>query len=791
MGKKIFLLALSLLLLPGGGLASAAGSQTSTKATSKQANTQAVKIQASTASDTTAPVVQSFQTTPSSAKPNETIQFSADVSDNQSAVEGVDVHLFSSSGQFRYISLTLDQTSGKWVGTYEVQSIDENGPWTVEVSAWDTAGNMEQKEQGKVTIVNSNVDHTLPVVKDFHVSPKTAKPTEVINFSATASDETGVTAAVVYLTSPSGDFREIPLKLDGKWLGSYQVQNNDEAGAWTVEVNVSDAAGNNSWYSDPSGITINNNYADTAAPVIDSVDLSASEVKLGDEITITAALHDEQSGVSSATASLTSPSGYGRSVDLTYNEQSQKWVGTYKISLADEPGEWSLKSLDVTDKAGNRTWEFLDGKVFTVTNPDADTKAPTFEAVTISPSTAKTGEKVKIAVTALDDKSGVEAVDVRLSNPEHGAQDSVSLTYDDAAREWVGWYQAKTDTMPGIWKIDSIFIKDKAGNSMTAFASGFFIIESDTTPPGKPVVNEVTDKATSVTGTAEAGSKVEVKAGDNVLGSAEADGDGKFSISIRVQVSGTELRITATDQAGNVSDVAVAVVKDADAPAKPMVNEVTDKDKVVTGSAEAASKVEVKAGGTVLGSAESGADGKFSVPIQVQASGTVLTITATDKGGNVSEAATITVKSKPANLAGWVNQGGKWFYYDPVSFVVKKGWYKVGGTWYYSNADGVMQTGWIKVGAAWYYLYSSGAMATGWVKDKGAWYYLNSSGAMATGWVKSGKYWYYLNSSGAMATGWLKTGGAWYYLNSSGVMVTGKVKISGKWYFFNSNGKLK
>ncbi|WP_223594782.1 Ig-like domain-containing protein [Neobacillus bataviensis] len=790
MGKKIFLLVLSLLLLlPGAGLASATGSKTISKSTSNQVKTQAV----ANASDTNTPVVQNFQTSPSTVKPNANVQFTAVVTDD-SAVEGVDVHLYSSSGQFRYISLSVDQASGKWTGTYKVQSIDENGLWTVEVSAWDAAGNLMQQEQGKVTIVNPAVDVTPPVVKDLQVSPKTAKPKETINFTASATDETGVTAATVYLTSDSRDFREVPLKFDaaaGKWAGSYQVQDNDEAGAWTVEVNASDTAGNGTWFTDPNGITNTNANADTTAPVVDSVELSATQVSLGQEIGISAALNDDQSGVSSAAASLASPSGLMRSVDLTYNKQSQKWVGTYKISLADEPGEWTLRALDVSDKASNRTWDWQDGKTFTVTNPDADTKAPTFETVTISPSNVKTGEKAKIAVTALDDKSGVAAVDVRLSNQEHNAQDTASLTYDESAREWVGWYQAAKDTMPGVWKIDSIFIKDKAGNSATVFADGSFTIESDTTPPAKPEVKKVTDKDHAVTGTAEAGAKVEVKAGGSVLSFATAGENGEFLVPITLQVSGTELSVTATDQAGNVSDATVVVVKDVDAPAKPVVNAVTDKDKAVTGTAEAGSKVEVKGGVHVINSAETGTDGKFSVPIPTQVSGTVLTIVAIDKVGNVSEAATIVVSGTAANLAGWVSRDGKWYYYDPVSFNLKKGWYKVGGTWYYSNIDGVMRTGWLKDGVNWYYLKSSGAMATGWQKDGGAWYYLKPSGAMATGWLKDGKYWYYLKSSGAMATGWLKDGRFWYYLNSSGAMVTGWVKISGKWYFFNSNGTLR
>lgn len=332
----------------------------------------------------------------------------------------------------------------------------------------------------------------------------------------------------------------------------------------------------------------------------------------------------------------------------------------------------------------------------------------------------------------------------------------------------------------------SVTATDKAGNTSNAAN----VVVRDLSAPAKPVVNEVTDKDTVVTGQAEAGSQVNVKTKDDtVIGTVSAGSDSMFTVTIPIQAAGTELIVSATDQSGNVSESTTVVVKDVTAPAKPVVNDVTDKDTAVTGQAEAGSRVDVKSiDGTVIGTAEAGTDGKFTVTIPVQASNRLLIVTATDKAGNVSEAASIIVKAKPV---GWVNNAGKWYYYDPVNFTLKKGWFQVKGIWYYSNDSGIMQTGWQKVGTTWYFLKSSGAMATGWVKSGQSWYYLNPSGAMQTGWKKIGTTWYYFQNSGSMQVGWLKIGTKWYYFKSSGAMATGWQTITGKRYFFNNNGTLR
>lgn len=185
---------------------------------------------------------------------------------------------------------------------------------------------------------------------------------------------------------------------------------------------------------------------------------------------------------------------------------------------------------------------------------------------------------------------------------------------------------------------------DRAGN--VSKAANVTVI--DKTAPAAPKANSVKDHDKKVTGKAEAGSKVTVKKGSSTLGSASADKYGKFTVSLKyAQKAGTVLDINATDKAGNISKTAKVTVLDKTAPSVPKVNSVKNSDKKITGTAEAGSKITVKRGSTILGTATSAKDGKFTVTIKsAQKAGTVLYVTAKDKAGNTSKAAKITVKDK-------------------------------------------------------------------------------------------------------------------------------------------------
>lgn len=155
----------------------------------------------------------------------------------------------------------------------------------------------------------------------------------------------------------------------------------------------------------------------------------------------------------------------------------------------------------------------------------------------------------------------------------------------------------------------------------------------DKTPPSKPLVNSVNNKAVEITGKTEAVATVNAVIGSKSY-SSTADTNGNFKINIPVQDSGTMILVTSTDLAKNQSQTTQVIVSRI-VPDIPVVNTVTNKSTTVTGTSEKAATVFVKVG-TLLFSSIADTDGKFIVKIPPQNNGVELSITAKDAAGNIS-----------------------------------------------------------------------------------------------------------------------------------------------------------
>jgi Leucine-rich repeat (LRR) protein/putative cell wall-binding protein len=178
-------------------------------------------------------------------------------------------------------------------------------------------------------------------------------------------------------------------------------------------------------------------------------------------------------------------------------------------------------------------------------------------------------------------------------------------------------------------------------------------VEVDETAPTKAVVNGVTNLDTSVTGEAEAGSTIEIKVNDRVIGTGVTEEDGQFTVLIPVQEAGTELEITAVDNAGNKSDGVIIIVKDRMPPVAPAVDKITDRETVLTGTAEASTTVIARVGGNEIGRDIADQTGAFKISISKPRSAkTVIEVQAVDQAGNASEGATVTVDAKLQTLVG-------------------------------------------------------------------------------------------------------------------------------------------
>jgi VCBS repeat-containing protein len=189
----------------------------------------------------------------------------------------------------------------------------------------------------------------------------------------------------------------------------------------------------------------------------------------------------------------------------------------------------------------------------------------------------------------------------------------------------------------------SLVQTDPSGNASEALQ---FEVPA-TTAPASPSDLVFAEDGSSISGTAPAGTRVEVHdANGALIGSVVAGPDGSFTVVLDpAQANGELLDVVAIDDAGVSSLPTQITAPDITAPAAPSELAVNADGTVVTGRAEPGSTVRVLAadGTTVLGSVVVGATGSFSITLDpAQVDGEVLQVTATDAAGNTSTAGSVT-----------------------------------------------------------------------------------------------------------------------------------------------------
>ncbi|WHZ02792.1 Ig-like domain-containing protein [Neobacillus sp. YX16] len=583
-----------------------------------------------------------------------------------------------------YIDLYYNSESDSFVASLPIDSESELGDYNINRLTIYSSGvtydyiDYENKlENGKFTVFS---EENPPTFSSLSVSKNEAGSGESIDIIIGATDDTNLKSATVNYLSPSQSIVSIPLQYDGTYFrGEYYVDDNTELGNWTVDsVEIKDT---------------NENITIVKAS---KTDLTAGSFFVKD---VKAPMSPTVNEVTNQSTSVTGNAEGGSSVEVTVDgvvigTGITGYDGKFSVSIPVQKADKELV-ITVKDKAGNVSVAATI-IVKDVTAPDKPVVNEVTDKATLVTGQAEAGAEIEVKVNGLLIGNGTAGEDGKFSVaiPVQKAGVQLAITSEDKAGNvsaaativvkdvtapdkpvvnevtdkatsvtgqaeagskievkvnglLIGYGTADTDrkftvTIP-VQKAGvqlAITSEDKAENVSAAAT----IVVKDVTAPDKPVVNEVTDKATSVTGQTEAGAKVEVKVDGSKIGSSTAGTDGKFTVTIPVQKAGAQLAVTATDKAGNVSEATTVVVKDVIAPGKPAVNEVTDKDSAVSGQAEAGSKVEVKVSGGVIGSGTAGTNGDFKVTIPVQKVGTELVVTVVDQAGNVSEGSKITVK---------------------------------------------------------------------------------------------------------------------------------------------------
>ncbi|EPF6067999.1 BapA prefix-like domain-containing protein [Acinetobacter nosocomialis] len=219
----------------------------------------------------------------------------------------------------------------------------------------------------------------------------------------------------------------------------------------------------------------------------------------------------------------------------------------------------------------------------------------------------------------------------------------------------------------------AVVVEDAAGNMSkpVEIKPGF-----DSIAPDKPTA-QINADGTSVTGTAEANAKIEIKdATGKVIGTGTADANGKFTITISPALTDNNHgAVSAIDGAGNRSEsLDIVGTKDTIPPTKPILNSVEDdvgdiKGAIaagsetddarpkLTGSGEANATLTIYDNGVAIGvvTVTAGRSWSFTFDKDLTLGKHSITLTQTDAAGLTSEASSpftfYVVAPKVASLA--------------------------------------------------------------------------------------------------------------------------------------------
>ncbi|WP_404401468.1 Ig-like domain-containing protein [Pelagibacterium halotolerans] len=436
---------------------------------------------------------------------------------------------FSGTGTPGDTITVTNETTGQVIGE---TTVGADGTWSLTPDPRPGAGD-------KITVVESDPHGNDSQGSDVTIGENRPTAPEIGQFGPDGFSGTGTPGDTITVTNETTGqvIGETTVGADGTWSVTPDPRPGDGD---HISVTETDASGNSSQGAD---VTIGENRPVAPEVTETGPDTFSGTGTPGDTVTVT----DDTTGQDLGSATV-GPDG------------------TWSITPDPKPGKGDRVTVTQTDKNGNDS----QGAGVTVGSSTADTTAPDAPVgLTLDPG-SDTGSSDSDRVT----KDTTPTIKGAAGSAEAGATVTV---YDTDGTTVLGTAVAGDD---GSWSVTagtlnegqhSLTAKaaDAAGNVSTA--SGPLAVTIDTTAPAAAQV--ATANAGTVSGTAEASATVTIDyTGDGEAdATAAADGDGKWSFDGLTLADGIEVKVWATDVAGNISEVATEAV-DAKVPVARIVN---------------------------------------------------------------------------------------------------------------------------------------------------------------------------------------------------------------------------
>ena len=535
-------------------------------------------------------------------------------------------------------TVTLTQNDNVLTSTV---TIDSDGIWSVDVTliqgdntftatATDQAGNISDVSNS----VTVTLDNAAPIITLTGANPQTIElGVDYTELGATTDDGSEVSI-------DSSAYRNVV----GTYIITYTATDGTNQATATRTVNVVDTTAPiiTLTGANPQTIELGADYTELGATTDDGSDVSIDSSAYRNVVGTYIITYTATDGTNQATATRTV-----NVVDTTApiitltgaNPQTIELGADYTElgATTDDGSEVSIDSSAYRNVVGTYiiTYTATDGTnqaTATRTVNVVDTTAPVAPVITLQ--TTLTNENT-ITITG----TTVEGSTVTLTQNDNVLTSTVTIDSD------------------GTWSVDVTLIQgantftatatDQAGN--ISDVSNSVTVTLDNTAPVAPVITPPTtltnENTITITGTTVEGSTVTLTQNDIALTpTIITSSDGTWSVDVTLIQGDNTFTATATDQAGNISDVSnsVTVTLDNAAPVAPVITlqtTLTNENTItITGTTVEGSTVTLIQNDNVLTSTVTiDSDGIWSVDVTLIQGDNTFTATATDQAGNISD----------------------------------------------------------------------------------------------------------------------------------------------------------
>ncbi len=345
-------------------------------------------------------------------------------------------------------------------------------------------------------------------------------------------DASEISNMKVSISNPNGEIivnnEEVKLNENGFFSYTYNLDEYALEGYWEVSsIEVEDTEGNTTTYTNAE----NDDWKfyvktiDKKAPIVNRVEFDKESYVGGDDVNIKVYGDDDLSGMDSMVMTIVNSDGdfVNQMSGVPFNEEGVVEC-TYKLSEFAVSGYWKIESLYISDKAGNGATYYegkdYEGEFLVEGNDDQDRQAPVINKIEFDKDSYMGGDMVNIKVYGEDNLSGLDGMIITLANSDGDFVNQTGVPFnEEGVADFT--YELNKYAIAGSWKIESIYIYDKAGNGVTYYEGKdyegeFLVEENDGQDRQAPIISKIEfDKESYISGETV---KIKVYAEDDLSG---------------------------------------------------------------------------------------------------------------------------------------------------------------------------------------------------------------------------------------------------------------------------------